>query len=462
MIKWRVNPLDASSLVPDGQAPLLTYEEAVAYISGQRTSGQRTDRARFVALLERLGNPQQNLKCIHVAGTNGKGSTTTFIASVLREAGFRVGAYFSPYVFDLRERVQVNGELIPREDFARHVSEIRPHVEALAATSYGQTPEFELKTAVAFRHFAEVGIDYAVIEVGIGGRLDATNVIPPPLAAVITNIGWDHRALLGDTLAKIAGEKAGILKTETIAVTAEPLGEAWDAIAGIAEARQVPLYRVRPESAPDAGEALVTYTRDNDGKVRLQLPTGSFPPLRLALRGAYQAANAATAAAALEILRRERGVPISDAVLRRGLETAHLPGRFQVLKPHPEGPTLILDAAHNEDGAATLAEALQTEFGTERRYTLVFGTSRGHAPGPFLEILAPLVRRLYATTPPFKPTPAAETARVAVSLGIPVREVESARTAIETAYREASRDDIVVVTGSFYIIGETPAELRKG
>lgn len=440
--------------------PDVTYEESVQYMSGLRAYGQRTDRARFTALLARLGNPHQALRSIHVAGTNGKGSTTTFIASVLREAGYTVGAYLSPYVFDVRERVQVNGALISRDDFSRHVAAIHPHIEALAQTEHGQTPEFELKTAIAFRHFAEVGVDYAVIEVGIGGRLDATNVIPPPLVAIITNIGWDHVNLLGNTLGSIAFEKAGIFKTGTIGVTAEQEEEPLSVIRQVAQERSIPLNRVCPTNTPDADAALVTYERDPAGNLHLRLSSGPLPPLRLALRGAYQSTNAATAAAAVEVLRRERGLQISNQALMTGLGRATLPGRFQLLRPETNGPTLVLDGAHNADGAHILAEALRAEFGTKKRYTFVIGTSRNHAPGPYLEVLAPLAERVIATAPAFKPTPAHETASAAADLGLPVITIEPASQAIQQAFAKASAEEVIVVTGSFYVVGETPKLLR--
>lgn len=428
-------------------------------MSGLRTYGQRTDRARFAALLALLGNPHQELRCIHVAGTNGKGSTTTFIASVLREAGYRVGAYLSPYVFEVRERVQINGAMISREDFARHVAAIRPHIDSLAATDYGQTPEFELKTAIAFRHFAEAGVDFAVIEVGIGGRLDATNVIPAPLVAVITNIGWDHTNLLGNTLASIAFEKAGIFKTGTIGVTAEQAEEPLSVIQRVARERDVPLHRVCPMEEKDT-TAFVSYRRDLNGNLYLRLPAGPLRPLRLKLRGVYQSANAATAAAALQVLRHDRSVSISDAALEDGLEKAVLPGRFQILRPRVDGPTLVLDGAHNADGAQTLATALRDEFGASKRYILVMGTSRNHDPEPYLEIMTPLIDRVIATAPGFKPTPAGETARAATALRLPVTITEPASEAIEQAFARASPEEVIVVTGSFYVVGETPESLR--
>ncbi|MBC8102236.1 MAG: bifunctional folylpolyglutamate synthase/dihydrofolate synthase [Cytophagales bacterium] len=413
----------------------LTYEQSVAYLSGLLTFGIRLDRERFIELLRRAGDPHQRLRCLHVAGTNGKGSTTTFIASILRAAGYSVGAYLSPYVFDLRERIQRNGEMIPKADFARWVSVLRPQIEAIETeTDLGPTTEFELKTAIAFCWLAEQDVDFAVIEVGIGGRLDATNVIPPPLVAVITSIGYDHQSLLGDTLAKIAGEKAGILKRGTLAcVTAVPPGEAFDAIAAKAEQEGMPLRTVSAPAPPQDSPLL--------------------------LRGPFQRQNAATARAAVLVLRDHGIASLSDAALRQGLAGATLPGRFQIALSGD--PALVLDVAHNEDGARVLVEALKAEM-PGRRYRFIVGMSRNHDPIPFLRELIPLVRdsEIIVTAPRFRPKPIGEVTDAARGIGLKVRVIEPASAAIARTFSAALPGEVVVVTGSFYTVGETPPELR--
>lgn len=406
-------------------------------MSGLLQFGIRLDRERFVELLRRAGDPQKRLRCLHVAGTNGKGSTTTFIASILAAAGYRVGSYLSPYVFDLRERILLNGAMIPKADFARWVTHLQPHMEAIAATDLGPTTEFELKTAVAFCWLAEQAVDFAVLEVGIGGRLDATNVIPPPLVAVITSIGWDHQHLLGDTLAKIAGEKAGILKRGTLAcITAVPPGtEAFDAIAAKAAAEGVPLRSV---TGSDIG----------------------LSDLALRLRGPFQAANAACATAAVRVLQQSgSGDRIDESAIRRGLEQAMLPGRFQIALPGD--PTLVLDVAHNQDGGRVLAEALRAEL-PGHRFRFVVGMTRAHDPEPFLREIAPLAAdgAIVVTAPKFRPKPAEETAAAARSLGLTPTVIEPTSAAIVRAWEAARPGEAVVVTGSFYVVGETPPELR--
>ena len=445
----------------------MTYEASVAYMSGLLQFGIRLGRDRLRALLARLGNPHETLRCIHVAGTNGKGSTTTFLASVLKAQGYKTGAYLSPYVFDLRERIQIDGQMIPKEDFARWVTTIRPHIEAVARDPmFGQTTEFELKTTVAFCYFAEQRVDFAVLEVGIGGRLDSTNVIPPPLAAVITHIGLDHVNLLGDTLGKIAGEKAGIIKRGTpVCVTAVPPGEALDVIAAKAAAEECPLLRVDPAKAAGADDpdVFATYVQDPEsGLVHIRARDGSLPlaNLRLGLRGPFQAANAAVAATAIRALQERELVTIASGNFREGLMVARLPGRFQVVRDGSDGgPALVFDGAHNPDGARVLAEALTATF-PARRGVLVVGTRHNHDAAPFLRILAPVTSRVVATAPPFKPQPASEVARAAARFGLPVQVIEPAAHAIEATLASASGDEVVVVTGSQYTVGETPPHLR--
>lgn len=410
----------------------MTYDEALSYMSGLVTFNARKDRERFSALLERLGAPHTRLRCLHVAGTNGKGSTSTFIASILRAAGYRVGLYLSPFVFDLGERWQVDGAPMDRATLTRQVEEIRPHVDALAETDLGWTTEFELKTAIAFRWFVEREVDFAVIEVGIGGARDSTNIIPPPLVAAITSIGLDHVPLLGDTLAAIATEKAGILKSGTAACV-------------------TPVDEPSARAAIEAKAALVG------------VPVVTPPPLpatqRLGLRGPYQRTNAAVAAQVCRTLRDAWEVALPESAIDDGLASAFLPGRFQVIEI--DGKTLVLDVAHNDDGAAALANALAEEF-PGRRATFVVGATRNHEPVPLIERLIPLAKAFVATEPGFRPLSVDETAQTVRDLGWPVRAITPASRAIAETVARAAPGDLIVATGSFYVVCETPEALRGG
>lgn len=421
----------------------MDYDEALAYLDGRLRLGIKLGNERFSALLERLGNPQERLRVVHIAGTKGKGSTTAMAASVLAAAGYRVGQYLSPYVYDVRERVQINGVMISCVDFARWVSEIAPHVEALEHTEFGPATEFELKTAVGLCYFAEQAVDYAVLEVGLGGRLDATNVVPKPLVTAITNIGLDHTELLGDTLAAIAGEKAGIVKPGVPCVTGVPIGgEAWDVIMRVCKGNDAPLQAVAPPEVRAEGVTLTTPRRTLSG-------------LHLRLRGAFQELNAAAALAALDAITDPAAPQVSDEAARLGLETAWVPGRLEQVW---DQPAVVLDVAHNEISARVLASALRDQHGADtRRLTLVVGLSKNHAPEPFLAPLTALHPvRLIATQPVFRPRPAGEVAEAATALGFTNVEVAggSVADAVHAAMLEAGPEDLICVTGSFYTVGD--------
>ena len=433
----------------------MQYDDALGYMNGRLRLGVKLGNERFSALLGRLGSPHERLRVIHVAGTKGKGSTVAMAASILGVAGYRVGQYLSPYVYDVRERIQINGAMIPREDFARWVGQIKPHIEALEATDLGPTTEFELKTAVGLCWFAEQAVDYVVLEVGLGGRLDATNVVPRPLVSVITNIGFDHTELLGDTLALIAGEKAGIVKSGVPCVTGVPVaGEADAVISRVCRERGAPLTHVG--ACGDSGVE-VRFCAAPDDSLSLRTPRRALAYLRLRLRGAFQHANAALAVAALDAIDANDLPPVSDEAVRRGLEIAYVPGRLEKIS---DRPTVILDVAHNEMAAQALADALRADFGADRRkLILVVGLSRHHDPEEFLRPLAALRPAVVvATQPPFRPRDAHEVAAVARRYDVPQVLVapEGVADAARQAFALAGPDDILCVTGSFYTVGALP------
>ncbi|MGQ9737615.1 MAG: bifunctional folylpolyglutamate synthase/dihydrofolate synthase [Armatimonadota bacterium] len=421
--------------------------------------GIKLGNERFEALLERLGNPHHQLRVIHVAGTNGKGSTSTFIATILQAAGYKVGLYLSPYVFNLRERIQVNGYPIPESDFARLVTWIKPHIEELAQTSLGQVTEFELKTAVGFSCFAEQRVDFAVVEVGLGGRLDATNVVRP-LVSVITSIGWDHMDRLGDTLGKIAAEKAGIIKPYAPAVTGVTDPEPLEVIREHAKRAGVPLTEVKPERMVIPPPARTVHWQ-NEGvarmrqKVSVRTTDRVYRHLSLRLLGRHQCSNAAVAIAAVEALQHAHRVDVPESAIRTGLEHATMPGRMQIVR---RSPMLLLDGAHNVDAVRCLAQAIPETL-RYRRLILVLGMTRGHDPRGVVDTLAPLASYIIFTQPNDQRRRPAVDLPEASTVPLPSYEIiPSVAEAVEHAMSIAEPDDLVVVTGSFYVVGEVPIE----
>ncbi len=426
----------------------MDFDESVRYMQGLIRFGWKLGNQRFEALCERMGSPQRQVPVIHVAGTKGKGSTTALTAGILRAQGHRVGAYYSPYVYDVRERVQVDGAMIPREDFARLVTTALPHIEAIAATQLGQTTEFELKTLLGFLWFAEQKVDYACIEVGIGGRLDATNVVCP-LVTVITNIGLDHTRILGDTHELIAAEKAGIIKPGVPCVTAVQHPDARETILGIAQGRNAPV--VFP------GWACAGHF----DPVTISSPLREYGPYPMRMGGLVQRANAACALAAAELaLARSGSGALRAAAVADALATVALPGRLSTLKLD-DGPLVVMDGAHNGLAAEALAgplALLRASAGCER-LLLVVGMVGGHDPAEVLRPLAPDADKVFACAPDWKRAlPAEEIAAAARRFCSDVETAGPVASALRAALSAAGPRDMVVITGSFYTVGEAPPE----
>lgn len=426
----------------------MDYPQALEYMHGRLRLGVKLGNERMEALLQRLGSPHRALPIIHVAGTKGKGSTVAMCAAILQAAGYKTGQYLSPYVYDVRERIQINAVPIPEEGFARWVTAIKPHIDALEQTDHGPTTEFELKTAVGLCWFAEQRVDCAVLEVGLGGRLDATNVVPHPLVTAITSIGFDHMELLGHTLPEIAREKAGIIKPHVPCACGVPPGtEAYSVIAQVCHDNSAPLL-------PPA-----TVQTQLDGTLTFTTPRRAIDHARLRLRGQFQHANAAVALAALDAIPTSANLSVPDSAVRDGLACAYLPGRLEQVG---DQPTVVVDGAHNEMAAEALAQALKSEFHADtRRLILVVGLKRNHDPCPFLASLAALrPALLIATEPSFQPRPASEIVAAARRWGVDnVQVAPTAPDAARAALAFARPDDLICVTGSFYTIGDIPPPL---
>ena len=373
---------------------------------------------------------------LHVAGTNGKGSVTAFLQSMLGASGYRTGAFFSPFAYDIRERIQAQGALISREAFARHLEALLPHAESLAETEFGGATEFEVKTAMGFRHWRETKCDWVALEVGLGGRLDATNVVHPAAAAVVS-IGLDHTQLLGDTHALIAHEKAGVVKPGVPVVLGEMPREARETIEREAAGQSSPIWRM--------GQEVVLEKRGHD-VWRVCTPAGTIDRLTPGLLGAMAPHNMAVALALAQVA----GIGLQDDATREAIARTRLPGRFEgaLWKGRP----VLLDGAHNAEAAENLARTLEQRC-PGRRVHLVLGMTQGHAPESFLAPLRSVVDSVHLA--PFASHRSRSVEELAQAItGWGPQTHASVAEALDAACAHAPADAVVLVAGSFYLVGE--------
>ena len=377
----------------------MSYEETLAYIHSVKWQGSKPGLSRTRALLSALGNPERQLRFVHIAGTNGKGSTAACIASCLQAAGWRVGLYTSPYINRFNERMQVNGVPISDEDLETLVDRIR-----LIANALTDSPtEFELITALGFLYFLQTHCDIVVLEVGLGGALDSTNVIPAPEAAVITALGLDHTAVLGDTIQDVARAKAGIIKAGAPVITYGGVPEADAVIAAVCKEQGCSLY-------PVDFSQLTLLPSDLSGS---RFSFGNLSNLTLPLLGSYQPKNAAVAITTLKVLDKQ-GWHISDAAIREGLRTVQWPGRFELLRTDPP---FLLDGSHNPHGMRATAQSLQDRF-PQQKFTFLISVMADKDVTGILTPILPLAKEFVtvrANLP--RAMPAEELAARIIALG---------------------------------------------
>lgn len=441
--------------------------DAVAWINTPRWQASRLGLKRVEDLLERLGRPQDALKFVHVAGTNGKGSTCAYLASVLQAAGYRTGLFTSPFIECFEERIRVDGKNITADELARAVAAVKPCAEAIEAATGDHPTEFELMAAVAFEHFRASGCDIVVLEVGLGGRLDATNVIDAPEASVICRIGLDHTDLLGDTLAAVAGEKAGIVKPGCPVVSWPQEPEAMAVVEAAARAQGCAL--TVPDFSQLAVEPLVASAGEREAAGAQG--AGAAGLRRFAYRGAdyltrllgsYQPANAALAIETLRVLRR-RGWDIPEEALFAGIAEAQWPGRFEVVG---QPPLTIVDGGHNPQGAQALADSLADMLGEEGPGSVdfVMGVLADKDYPAMVRAVLPWARSftVYAPVSP-RALSAADLADCIAAMAptVPARRAESAADAMVAARKQAGQDGIVVAFGTLYAIAAVKAGMGR-
>lgn len=414
----------------------MTYEEALSYIHSICWKGSKLGLDRTRELLGKLNDPQKELKFIHIAGTNGKGSTAAMLSSILEEAGYRVGLYTSPFINRFNERMQVNHQPIPDEELAALTEYVRPYADAMADSP----TEFELITALAMVWFARQKCDIVVLEVGMGGELDSTNIIDVPEAAVIAAMGLDHVKELGPTMADIARAKAGIIKEGGRVVSYGGNPEADEVIAAVCRARNASLCQ------PD-------FSAIVPGDFSLEGQTFSYKGwcgLRIPLVGAYQMNNAAVVLETVEVLR-QRGWSVSDEAVRQGLADTRWPARFEVLR---RDPVFIVDGGHNPHGIRATAESLRRLF-PGRKITFVTGVMADKDVEHILGLIVPLADQFFTVRPDNpRAMDAGELARRIEAMGAKATPCASVRDGVDRAIQAEGPHGVACALGSLYMSGE--------
>lgn len=412
----------------------IDYEKLASFDYNQSLKLERMER-----LAGLLGNPHLGLRCIHVAGTKGKGSTCSMAASILKEAGFKVGLYTSPHLISFRERIKINDELISEEELCGFISRIKPVINSINKEDDDKYPTFfEAYTALAFLYFKEKKVDFCILEVGMGGRLDATNIIDKPLCCGITPISLEHTQKLGDTVGRIAAEKAGIIKNGSICVTSPQEASGLNVIRQVCKDKNARLFEVGKD---------LYFEKERNQLFSVSGIFQKYPFLEVGLLGDHQFINAATAVGLVEALR-FYDIIIKPAAVREGLKNVRWPGRLQVLR---EQPYVVLDGSQNRASASALARAVKKYFNYDR-LILILGISNDKDIKGVCEELAPMSDEIILTK---ADTPrAAEPSAIEKFIDKKVVISNEVKKAMDLAEGLAGPSDLILVTGSFFVLGE--------
>ncbi|HCT65065.1 MAG TPA: bifunctional folylpolyglutamate synthase/dihydrofolate synthase [Lachnospiraceae bacterium] len=423
----------------------MNYSEALEYIDLIYGLGSDLGLKRVEVLMEKMGNPQENIKIIHVAGTNGKGSTCAMLSNILIEQGYRVGVYTSPHLKDYNERYTVNNVYISNDDFAKHMGIVKTSCDELVKEVIITQPTvFEVITALAFNYFAQQKVDYLILEVGLGGRFDATNIIRKPVLSIITSISMDHMEFLGNTLTSIAFEKGGIIKENCPVVLYTQGDEVYETEKAIAKERNAKLYFAKEQGITVLSQNIAGTIFDIENEYI------SYSKVRLGLLGDYQINNAATVLLACKALR-DSGVELSKKSILAGLEKVKWSGRMEIVETDP---IVILDGAHNIDGIHLLAQSLEHYF-KNKKLTLLIGILGDKEYEKMIEMLLPLASKIVLTEPNNSRKWDIDT----LTETIANFKIETYREKdIEKAYSLAksitAKEDVLCCAGSLYLIGE--------
>lgn len=430
----------------------MNYNEALEYIHGTYKFGSKLGLHNIKYLLKLMGDPHKDLKFIHVAGTNGKGSTCAFISSILVEQGYKVGLFTSPYLEEFTERIRINGKNIPEKELAKVTEIVKSKVDIMLSEGKSHPTEFEIVTAIAMLFYKLEKTDYVVLEVGLGGRLDSTNVIPAPLVSVITPIALDHTEYLGDTLDKIAFEKAGIIKNNSIVVAHPQKKEAMDVIEKVTGDRGSKLLIVPIE------EAEIEKYDEFGVKFNINLFDEKYCDLEIGLLGKHQVSNAVVALTCIKALKKYYEIDISEKSIRNGLKNTKWSGRLEVLR---RNPTLLIDGAHNIHGAKALKNTIEDVFEYNRLIGVIGVLGDKDVDGILSEII-PLCHKVVITKPN---NPRAisldELEKKIKFFSKDVYAYEDINSAVNKSLDLAKENDLILYCGSLYMIGDVRTILTK-
>ncbi|WP_312815745.1 folylpolyglutamate synthase/dihydrofolate synthase family protein [Sedimentibacter sp.] len=430
----------------------MNYQEAIEFIHSTYKFGSKLGLSNITKLTELLGNPQDSYKIIHIAGTNGKGSTSNMIHDVLMAAGYKTGLFISPYLEEFTERIQINKVQIDREALARITSLVKEKIEIMIEEGYNHPTEFEVVTAIGFKYFQEQNIDFLVLEVGLGGRFDATNVVSNTLVSVITSISYDHMEYLGDTLEKIAFEKAGIIKENSNVVIYPQDDNVVNTIADIAKMRNANYYLTDKNNIEKTNGNLT-------GQWFKYLKNDVFDlhEVKITFLGEHQLYNALTALRTLEIVKLT-GYNITEESILTGFESVKFAGRFEILH---ENPVIVIDGGHNIDGIEAFSKAVK-EYFKDNKVILFFGMLKDKNPDDVLNYLVPLCKEIYTLTPnnprAMKASDLAEL--IKNNYDINVTSLDNYEDILKIV-KDADESEYIAFVGSLYMIGEVRTLLKK-
>ena len=422
----------------------MNYKEALKYIEETHKFGIRLGLDNMTKLLDLLGNPQDNLNIIHMSGTNGKGSTCSFITSILKEAGYKVGLYTSPFLETFTERIRINGENIPEEDVARIISLIKEKIEQMVKEGYSYPTEFEIVTTMAFYYYYEQNVDYVALEVGLGGRYDATNIIKSSQVSVIGSISLDHTNILGDNISKIAYEKGGIIKENGVAIVYNQSDEVKNVIKQICYDKNATYIETNFDDIDIKKSDIYSQVYD------VTIFDESYENIEIKLIGEHQINNSILALTVIKYLEGNKGLKIDDKSIRKGLINTKWPGRIEKIS---ENPLFIIDGAHNEDGALSLAKAIDKNF-KYRNLTLLIGMLEDKDIDSVLDILIPKFNKVITTTPDNpRAIDSSKLKDKILRYTDNVVDKNDIEKALNYTLESSSDNDVIISAGSLYMIG---------